>query len=377
MAQLKQALLGNANARDAFGPLIEQQRLLAIMHAKPAKALNLKELELKARLDELWTRAPDRGVELLLDTARDEAPNKSAVRFLIEAALAHARPPDIVGIASADASFAAGLVAQRPEFLASAAVWRGDDDFTDQLLGLLAEQAPEFRHEVLIALINSGAVDKAAQVLRQDPSAWWLLVSWGAGAVANGRSLPRTASVLSRLLDAVGPAGIGSAASKLDEDELLLMALVAPPQLGLWRQADASHWAEVASDLSAVDDPKLRQRALVVLALATGLGGGGLSRRRLWLQAFGPLHEMIEAGDLNQEGRSALSEALPRPGAAFDERLRAAVLKEIKNAKWPVEDIERIIAAAGDHRDEMLAGLQARAKKRKSWLGEVLDFLTP
>jgi len=375
MHGLKEALLGPADAPHAIGIHDERWRLKGVAYAKPASALDLTRLQVAERLEALWTDRRSDAADLLVELATEDPPNDKMLRLVARVAVARITPEETARVAATDPGLAVALVAKRPDLLRSATIWRSDEEVAAGLLDMVAEMDKGTRTEVLDSLVRGGAAAAAAQIIRQRPAEWWDALIATSRAVAGGRSLARAASALGRLLEAAGPASIGSAPARLDDDALTLLALAAPPTTGVWRQIAAGRWLAVAPALASLDNTKLRPRALVVLLAATGLASTAPVRRGLWLGAFAPLHAFLEAEEIGDSELAVLDELLPGGGAELPQRLREGVIREMRKSKWPPPDVEMVLDAMGAHRAAMLKALESKGKKKKGWLREVRDFL--
>jgi GTPase-associated protein 1, N-terminal domain type 1 len=376
MQQLKSALFGPADQERAIGPKEEPERLKGILAARPATALDLDDLEFRLRVDRLWQSERHQAVDLLRDISTWKPPNKQAVTMLLESAVANVAATDVPVLASSDEGLAIALVTKRPELLKSPAVWRTEAAFVGELLELAHTLDAANRLEILLVLLRNNSA-AANDVLAQEPELWWDAIGWGAHAIEEGRSWSRTVSALQRALESVGPGGVGSAPGDLSEGGRVLLAVVASPLLGLWRQVRADQWAAVASAVVKIEDPHIRHRAMLVLLAATGLPTNGAARTRLWLAAFGPLHEALGRDEVDEDDLSILNDVLPKPNEDWQERLRKGLMKEMKKDRWDPQDIRHALDSVPAHREEMLKGLESKKKSRKSWAREIVDFFSP
>lgn len=376
MRELKRALFGPLDEMRMIGPEGECERLVAILAARPAKALDLKDLEFRARVEHLWRAERDEAVGLLFGLRDWEPSNKRALSILMQSAVANVSAANVADLAVSDDSLAIALVGQRPELLCAASVWRGGEPFVSELLELTRDLDSEARHEVVIALLKSNLV-AAGDVLAQEPALWWGALGWAAAAIAEGRSLPRTAATLERALETVGPGSVGSAPRQLPADVRVLLALVSRPSFGLWRQISAGEWAEVSDDVLRIEDGPMRSRGLIILLGASGLAASADTRSKLWQKAFGPLHRAIETNDVDQADLASLAEVLPNPSEGWQERLRKGLVKEIKKDRWTPQEVKQVVDSVPAHRAKMLEDLETKKKSRKKWLRDIFDFVTP
>lgn len=373
MPTLKQALFGRPD-ESSVGETSEVSRLRAVMQGTPASAIDLEFLGVAERLEALWSRNRTAAVRMVADLPTYEPANRRAVRMLIDSAVQNVTGGDVAAIAASDGGVAIALISKRHDLLAEPALWEVGPEFTPQLFEMLADSEPTLRRQILIELLKNGSVDAASELIRQDPTAWWLALEWGARAVSQRRSLGKVSSTLGRLLEAAGPASIGSVPADLSDEALILLAISAPPDTGLWRQVSANEWRGVAPSLAAVSDKKLRGRAMVVILAATRLAGSAGLRRDLWLRGFGPLHELLEAEAVDNEDVTLLDDLLPRDEKGdLSMRLRKAVVRQIGADRWPIEDVEVVMAAAGSHRQSMLDELRRKGKRKKSWWRDAFD----
>src|ERR1044072_8746925 len=323
----------------------------------------------------LMIRRPPRST-LFPYTTLFRSANKPALTILLETAVDNVSAADIPPLAASDESLAMALLAQRPEFLKSPGVWRASETFGDELLGLANDLDREDRLDVLVALLRNHSAS-ASDVLAQEPSLWWAAIDWGAQSIANGRSWPKTVPVLKRALESVGPGGVGRAPVSLSDESCVLLAVVASPSLGLWRQVGASRWAEVSSSVLDIPDRGMRNRGTLVLLAATSLPADRESRTELWLAAFGPLHEALGANEVDEGDLMILRDVLPQRDASWECRLRKGLTKEIKRDRWDPRDIQRAVRAVPNHREEILRSLESKKKSKKSWVREIFDFFSP
>jgi hypothetical protein len=375
MAELKISLFGRED-QVALVAADEVARLSGVLAAKPSKALDLDALEFKQRLRELWKRSRPEAVSLVCQLAEFEPSNRPALRLLLASAAKNVHSGDIGVLAEADIDLALALVEQRPELLCSAAIWRGDEQLVNGLIEITQGLDSKTRLEIATALLKAN-VSALNEVLGQQPDQWWSLLNWAGDAVNIGRSLPRTAAILEQALTAVGPASVGSAPKDLSPAALLLLAVVARPSLGLWRQIDSEQWSEASSQLLAVKDLKLRGRALVVLLAAAILAKDPQTRTKLWQAGFKPLHVMLGKKDVSEADLEILAELLPTKSSNdMQERLRSGLVKEMKKDRWSANEVKKAFHAVPAHSDEMAKALQTKKKSRKKWLREVYEFIT-
>jgi hypothetical protein len=373
MRKLKLDLLGPANQKRSLVRAGECERLSGILAARSA-ALDLDELKFHSRLQRLWQADREQAVQLMSNLSRWKPANKPALTLLLETAVDNVSASDIPVLASSDESLAFALIAQRPEFLKSPTVWRASEAFSEDLLGLTNELDKEARLDVLVALLRNNS-SAAHDVLAQEPSLWWDAIDWGSQAIAAGRSWSKTVPVLQRALDSVGPGGVGSAPPNLSDESCVLLAGVARPSLGLWRQVSGSRWAEVAQSIVEISDRRVQNRGIVVLLAATNLSGDRTIRTELWLSAFGPLHGALEKGEVDEDDLAILRDVLPQPEAPWAKRLRRGLSKEIKKDRWDPRDIRRAVDAVPPYRNEILRSLESK-KAKKSWVREIVDFFS-
>jgi len=72
-----------------------------------------------------------------------------------------------------------------------------------------------------------------------------------------------------------------------------------------------------------------------------------------------------------------LDDLLPDREEELSARLRKGAVREMKKRNWPPEDVQAAISAVPGHADMMLDALRSKGKKRKSWLREIYDLLSP
>jgi hypothetical protein len=375
MGELKRTLFGPFDAAKKIGPHGELERLIAILAARPAKALDLNDLEFEARVDGLWRGKGDDAVRLLCGLGNWEPSNKRALSILMRSAVENVSAANIVTVATSDDNLALALVEQRPDLLRSASLWRGDEPFVSELLELTRGLDSESRQEVVVALLKNNA-QAASDVLAQEPALWWDGLEWAAAAIAEGRSLPRTVAALGRALETVGPGSVGSVPRQLPANTRVLLALVSRPPFGLWRQISAEGWAEVSDDVLRIEGGPMRSRGLVVLLAASGLPASAGTRSELWQKTFGPLHHAIEADEVDQADLGSLDELLPKPSESWQIRLRKGLVKEIRKDHWTPQEVKRSIDSVPAHRKELLEALESKKKGRRSWMREIFDFVT-
>ena len=379
MPRLKAALFGPTSE----GPLVwttsETARLSAILQAVPAAALSLRDLEIGPRLDTLWESDSQAAVDLMIGTAGAHAGNKKALRLLIESAVLHAKPGDVVAIAEREPTLATALVSQRPDLLSAPALWRSGEEVAQELVRMVAGRDREAWLEVFRTLLQHGVIDGACELIRQEPAAWWEALDWAAGAVSANRSVARTSSFLGKLLDAAGPAAIGSPPHRaFDPSRLALLAAAADPSAGLWRQAEASEWAAAGEEIISLLEGHHQTRAAVVLVAATKATDSKQARRRLWLASFPPLHAALLADNVDAADLVTLRAVLATPGDEISHLLRAAVTREMRRGEWPPRDVQAIVAAAGPYGAEIVETLTEKPKKKKrAWWRDVIDYVIP
>jgi GTPase-associated protein 1, N-terminal domain type 1 len=383
MAGLKRDLFGPQQTVESSVSLTwsagEADRLRAIMQASPASALDLVDLEVEARLSDLWTNRRKDAVSLLVDASSFASGNKKAVRLLVQSGVDHVTGEDISQIGKEEPSLALALIAQRPDLLTTPASWSGGTEVVAGLLGMLTASDTATRDGVLRDLLVARDEDAAREIVKRNPGMWWTGLQWGSHALRKRRSLRRTTSIIEGLLNAAGPASIGNTPFPLDTESMILLALAAPPQAGLWRHAGADQWANVATQLAAISDVRLRLRATVVLLAASAAGADERQRHDLWLAGFSALYGLL-ADHSDNEDLVILDEVLPgAPEKDLPTRLREGVIREAKRGKWAQADVKAVVAAAGPDGPLLLQALKHKAerKKKKSWWREVLDQIAP
>ena len=116
------------------------------------------------------------------------------------------------------------------------------------------EADPDVRRRVLSDLVLARAIDASGQLIQQDAGLWWVALTAEAQEVqASPTQMGDAHVVLWQLLEAAGPAAIGSRPDDVDGGEaLFLLAVTAPGEVGLWRQVTSREWAQRADELFAI-----------------------------------------------------------------------------------------------------------------------------
>jgi hypothetical protein len=378
MRALKRALFGRADEYRDLWLAPEHERLREALQADPPTAADLEDLEVSQRLNALWGRTPRLAAKLVAFTYRDGA--GLADDLLVRSTTQHAQGEEIATLADAQPALALSVIEARLDLLSAPALWMGPPSARGLVADLLGQADQRVRENVLLALLRSDSVDAACGVVQQEPQLWWRALQFEAERLeAAPYELERGAHRLRRLLEAAGPAAIGSRPVRLASIPVLkLLAVTFPPQAGLWRQATAQQWVGVAQDLGGIQAEGLRLRALVVLLSATRLAATPLARRQLWLATFAPLHAALHRDQLRSPDADALDALLP-PGNNGDrcDRLRRGAAQVIVRDKWPPQDAQAIVDGAHPFESHVLAVLKLQRKKPKGWLRELLDYLTP
>jgi Double-GTPase 1/GTPase-associated protein 1, N-terminal domain type 1 len=376
MRTLKRALFGDVNDSTELWPAPEPERLRFLLQASPATAADLEDLKLADRLDALWLEKPNQAAKVL---AGSYPYSSQLAEELIAASTAKCAPADqIARLAEQQPELVVASVRARPELLNAPKLWSGPRAAREVVAELFNHSDRSAREHVLLHLLREEETDAARHVIEQEPSLWWVALSVEAERLADSpRELEAGSERVRRLLEAAGVAAIGSMPAQLGGSTVLrLLAVTLPPNVGLWRHADAPQWLEVAPDFPTIEPDALRQRAFVVLLSATRLARTPTQRRQLWLVAFAPLHHALLRNELQRSDLEALDVLLPA-GASGDpaDRLRCGALDAVVRDKWPAHDAQRVIEGAHPFEDLMLATLQSRRKKSKAWLRELVDQL--
>jgi len=383
MMNLKVALVGRKHQPDDLVPRTwpsdEATRLSVLLSASPS-AFDYITLEVRERLIAIWrtpsSYSPDPfGVvrmddldecqaELVVDAVSTAAPDR-----VIGNLLEYCRP---MGIA---------VLRRRPEALTSPGFWSSGDN-TD-LLGVLAATDSGTRRAVFIALLRAQAVDAASDVCSWTPSLWWDAMD-GVELPQTHAALIATASTLHDILARVGGASVGDASiATWTPEKLMLLALAADPDIGLWRQAPAQAWVRLAEAQpkpdSSVSGDEWRRLAIRIysLALVSGIETRQPEvRKRAWLCAFPALHGMLLDRGEDAGCWAVLTRVLP-PGPDWDrcERLRRGAIDEISRNEWSADEAEQLIRTAGEFAPRMRARLMdVRGARNRSWLDDILDL---
>ncbi|MGB7159802.1 MAG: hypothetical protein WBD40_17175 [Tepidisphaeraceae bacterium] len=378
MTALKAALLGPAEARTDVWHATEEDRLQIILEAEPEKALDLAQLRVLPRLQGLWAFAPAAAGRLAVAVYRNGS--QLSDELIRESFLNAAGPDQISVVAESLPELVVEAMKDRVDLLGTPEVWTSSPASRDLAADTLRGASPLMRRDVLRRLLAADAMEGAQAVVGQEPGIWWYALDLESGRVeAEPKELVSSAARLKYLLEA---AGLGAVGSRVGEPKskaaVRLLAVTCSPQAGLWRQLGSKQWADAAPDLAAIRTAQARLRAMVVLVAATRLAGTAETRRRLWLASFAPLHTALARDTLHTSDWAALSPLLPN-GDSSDrcDRLRRGAAAVILRDRWSASEIREMIRGSHPFERRMLALLQAKPKKSKGWLRDVLGHFIP
>ena len=377
MRTLKRALFGDAHENSELWRAPEQERLTFVLQASPPTAVDLEDLKVLDRLHALWQANPNQAVKVL--TGSEPCSSPQAAKLIATSTAKYAPAEQLAALAEQQPELVTAAVRERPELRGAPELWSGPTASRELASDLFNDSDQGTREEILLELLRHNRGDAAGAVVEQQPPLWWLALNFEADRVeASSRELQPASERLRHLLDASGPAAIGSMPMQIGSSAALrLLAVTLPPDAGLWRQADPHRWVQVAPDVAAIQPESVRLRALVVLLSATRLASRD-TRRQLWLLAFTPLHAALVCNQLEPSDWEALDALLPTsPTDDHADRLRHGALDAIVRDKWPAHDVQAIIAGAHPFEASMLAALRSRRKKSKGWLRELVDQLVP
>jgi hypothetical protein len=244
------------------------------------------------------------------------------------------------------------------------------------LLGLIAPAETKVRRETYLGLLSNGLSGAAGELLQLEPKIWWSIVDPDhSESVAHDRQ----ALVGSRRLAMAVTSTRGECPWPLVTlSQAVVIALVADPDEGLWRDVGADLWVDTYKvDFDTLDDDLDGAIRRDVMALGAAQATDHLSQRRLlWGLVFPRLHQALLGSGTPMGCERTLSALLP-DGPSWDwcGRLRYALARTAVADGWSDAELNEVARGAGNFAPEVIAAADAfRHRGSRSLIDGVIDF---
>jgi hypothetical protein len=388
MRTLKLALLGPAlnDVEPVAWPRDESVRLGLLLHAA-SSAFDFDDLGVAARLAELWTLRPHEAIYALAALSPSRLP-VDQLDVLVASTAASAPIEGIAQLAHRSPELTSIVLAHRPDVLADPSIWDGDVAWQASLIDLISNAPTSTRTEVFLRLLDAGSASAAACVAATQPEVWWLGFHHVVETSKDESTQATSRVALRDILRELGPAAVGTPSVRPTAvDELVVLAEVAHLESGLWRQASPEAWVNASKEIAPPSGRRnakgnLSDAQLCVLAISLVAASTGSSvhlRADAWRAAFVPLHQAFAESGVHGDLWEFLDRVLP-PGTDWDrcERLRHGLAEEIRRDRWSTEEVDGVLDAIPDFREQILGLLEQMrkaTKKNRGWLRDLIDEL--
>jgi hypothetical protein len=382
MRGLKAALLGPLGRRRAWNPPqwpeSDAERLSLLFEAVPS-AVDYDELEVGARIAGAIETSPRIIADALHNLDLERLP-ASQVQLIVGAVVGAANDDVASAIAAEQPDLGVLLVAQRPVLLTRPDIWQRLD--SELLVDVYARASPEEQSASLRALLDAAAEEALISLCSAEPRRWWELLSIVDSFARDMTRVEADGRVVRSILGRVGAAAIGAPPSVPETDEHLIALLVsADLAIGVWRHAPSRAWVDLWTRVGGKGlTPALRDRLATVALLAATSSGGRSLRIEAWRATFPHLHKALADSGFDEEAWRSLAAALPAaPDWDRCLRLRRGAIGEVRRDRWPADDANRLLAASGAYRNDMISELRVAPgrKKSKHWLRQLIDSVLP